>query len=304
MKLLSLLIICSFLCSCKKQPESENANSGAESNFIHYVNFESAYIRSRNVDVWLPDGYTETEKYQVLYMHDGQNIINAETSYGGQSWEVDKAISKLINDKKIAPTIVIGVWNTKDRTIEYTPKKPYQSLSHSFKQVLTEESRITKQPESDNYLKFLVEELKPFIDKTYATKKEQTYTFIAGSSMGGLISLYAMTEYPETFGGAGCISTHWPLSLKENHEQFRTSYQEYLKENAQKLSNHKLYFDYGTETLDAWYEPHQIAIDSMFYDQNVPSLNYMSVKVQGAEHNEVWWRKRFSRIAEFLLANN
>jgi enterochelin esterase-like enzyme len=161
-------------------------------------NFTSNYVDSRNVDVWLPNGYSNTQKYAVLYMHDGNMLYDAETTWNKQSWEVDEVAGKLIQEGKTKKFIVVGVWNNgQKRHPEYFPQKPYESLSPIQKDTITaqlQKAGRTKevfQPISDLYLKFLVTELKPYIDEHFSTLKDKSNTVIAGSSMGGLISMYA-----------------------------------------------------------------------------------------------------------------
>ena len=149
-----------------------------------FSNFKSQFVDARNVDVWLPDGYSDKEKYAVLYMHDGQALYDAETTWNKQAWEIDDTAGKLISENKTQKFIVIGIWNNGEkRHPEYFPQKPYESLTQIQKDTITAQlqraGRTTEvfKPVSDNYLKFLATELKPFIDKTYSTitKKENTF---------------------------------------------------------------------------------------------------------------------------------
>lgn len=198
-----------------------------------------------------------------------------------------------MQEGKIRNCIVVGIWNTSKRFTEYLPNKPFKLMPKQARDKLKAERSAEQSILSDAYLKFVVKELKPYIDQHYPTLTNRTNTFIAGSSMGGLISLYALCEYPQVFGGAACISTHWPASLKENTPDFRNAYLKYLKRHLPKPRNHKTYFDYGTETLDAWYEPHQKAVDA-FLKQKGYFPNYcLSKKFEGAAHNEASWQKRF-----------
>jgi enterochelin esterase-like enzyme len=125
---------------------------------------------------------------------------------------------------------------------------------------------------------------------------------VAGSSMGGLISLYAALEYPKVFGGAACFSTHWPLSLKENSPAFTASMVRYLDKKLPRSRKPKLYFDHGSATLDAWYEPHQLRIDSVMHAHGYDAGNWLSRSFPGAAHNEAAWKKRVPLALQFLLA--
>jgi enterochelin esterase-like enzyme len=154
---------------------------------------------------------------------------------------------------------------------------------------------------SDNYLKFLVKELKPFIDNNYATIKNRENTFIAGSSMGGLISMYAMCEYPKVFGGAACLSTHWPGVPPANYNPVPAALIQYLQKNATAPKGHKLYFDYGTATLDSFYKQYQMQVDALFASKGFTVENYFSKEFIGDAHAEYYWRKRLDIPLLFLL---
>lgn len=262
-----------------------------------YENFESRFAAPRQVDIWCPPGYSESEeRYPVLYMHDGQNLFAPLSSISGESWGMDEAIVRLMDAKKIHGAIVVGIWNTDLRWREYMPQKPYWTLAlqrHHEAFV----ARAGGNPLSDAYLTFLVEEVKPFIDLKFRTQADRLHTFVMGSSMGGLISLYAVSQYPDVFQGAGCLSTNWPAG---EHEL--------VNEMAKILpdpASHKLYFDYGTEGLDALYEPYQSQMDIRLREAGyVEEKNWITRKFDGAAHNEVAWRARVEVPLSFLLSPN
>lgn len=298
----SLLALVS--CNNGSTEKTENTNTtNREAMIEYYNNFESEYVAPRNVEVWLPAGYDTTgaTSYQVLYMHDGQNLFNPETSYANQPWCVDTVAARLIKEGKIAPVIIVGVWNTPNRFCEYQPQKPFVALDVEVQNILTQYYNCTE-PLADKYLKFLVTELKPFIDKTYPTKPDAGNTFIMGSSMGGLISWYALSEYPEVFGGAGCVSTHWPIGAKVDLPELGDSMVAYFASAFPKAGAHKVYFDYGTATLDSLYEPYQLKADSVMQQLGYEEgKDWITRKFEGAEHNEPSWRKRVHIPLEFLL---
>lgn len=273
-----------------------------------FADFKSKYVDVRNIDVWLPDGYSDNEKYAVLYMHDGQMLYDAEKSWNKTAWEVDEVAGKLLSENKTRKFIVVGIWNNdKKRHPEYFPQKPFESLTNEQKNEITvalqEKGRTTEsfQPISDNYLKFLVTELKPFIDKTFSTKKDQQNTFVAGSSMGGLISTYAICEYPKVFGGAACLSTHWPGIFKVEGNPIPEAFANYLKKNLPNPKNHKIYFDYGDQTLDALYPALQQKVDVIMKSKGFDDRNWMTKFYPGDDHSEKSWSKRLNVPLEFLL---
>lgn len=259
----------------------------------HYPDFPSKFVAPRQVDVWLPPGYESGNgRFPVLTMHDGQNLFDPATAYGGIAWAVDKAVIKLAAAHTIQPPIIVGVWNTDKRWEEYLPEKPFDGDFEAVFQEFPE--KIGGKPLSDNYLQFLVTELKPFIDRTYRTLPGRDHTFIMGSSMGGLISLYALCEYPDVFGGAGCVSTHWPA--------VDGVILDYLKKYLPRPGRHRLYFDYGTETLDALYEPYQQQVDAFMADAGyTQGRDWVTRRFDGAEHSEKSWQARVDAPLAFLL---
>lgn len=270
-------------------------------------NFPSRFVPPRNIDVWFPEGYPSAGRYQVLYMHDGQMLFDGATTWNKQEWGVDETMQRLIDQDSIPETIVLGIWNSGDnRHAEYFPQKPFMELSEEIGEMYEKENEKKKRlfsntVYSDDYLKFIVQELKPFIDSTYATRPEREATFIAGSSMGGLISWYAVTEYPEVFGGAAAISTHWPGIGPTENNPVPAMFLGYLRDNMPAPGTHKFYFDYGTKTLDALYAPHQVKVDSLMAEMGYSKENWLTRKFEGADHSENSWKKRFAIPIKFLL---
>jgi enterochelin esterase-like enzyme len=271
-------------------------------------NFPSKFISERNVEVWLPEGYDASRKYAVLYMHDGQMLYDATHSWNKQSWDVDDVASKLMKNKTVQNFIVVGIWNSgKSRHANYFPQKPYETLSleqkNNVSKQLQANGRTTDvfQPNSDNYLKFIVRELKPYIDKNYSVYKDRSHTFVAGSSMGGLISMYAICEYPTIFGGAACLSTHWPGIFTVKNNPIPEAFFNYLKTHLPDPKSHKIYFDYGDQTLDALYPPFQKKVDEIMKSKGFDIKNWQTKFFPGKDHSEKSWNKRLNIPLEFLL---
>ncbi|WP_010136925.1 alpha/beta hydrolase [Ochrovirga pacifica] len=273
-------------------------------------NFESKYVTARNIDVWLPQGYSDTSKYAVLYMHDGQMIYDseAEAAWNKQSWDVDDAIAELLKKDKIKKVIVVGIWNGgATRHFDYFPQKPFENLSQVKKDTVRAQLRKVGiankdfQPTSDNYLQFLVKELKPMIDKKYAVLTDRENTFIMGSSMGGLISFYAISEYPKVFGGAACLSTHWPGAFTLANNPIPFAFQNYLLKQLPCPENHKIYFDCGDVTLDALYPKIQQKVDKIMTQKGYSASNWQTRYFPGENHSENAWKKRVHIPLEFLL---
>ena len=305
-----LILIIAVVAACKssnhitaKSPDLELSAGSID----RFSKFPSENVPPRNIDVWLPDAYTSEGKYQVLYMHDGQMLFDAGTTWNKQEWGVDETMQRLINEGSIPPTIVVAIWNSgENRHAEYFPQKPFLELSEEIGEAYVKENEKKKglfsnTVYSDAYLRFIVEELKPFIDKKYSTIAGRESTFIAGSSMGGLISWYAVTEYPEVFGGAAALSTHWPGIADTENNPVPAMFLGYLGDNLPAPGDHKFYFDYGTETLDALYEPHQLKVDSLMRKSGFTEENWKSLKFQGADHSENSWKERLEIPFKFLL---
>ncbi len=258
--------------------------------------FESRFVDPRRVDVWLPPTYGSdpARRYPVLYMHDGQNLFDPALSYIGVDWGLDEAITRLAAEGRVREAIVVGIWNTPKRFQEYMPAK---ALSEAA--ALPDgwpDMRWMRPQEilSDRYLRFLVEELKPWVDANHATLPGREDTLIMGSSMGALISLYAIAEYPQVFGGAGAVSVHWPLG--------DGIVAEYLARHLPRRGANRLYFDYGSATLDRGYAPYQRRVDAMLRGAGWrEGEDFLSRGFPGAEHSERAWRARIGVPLEYLL---
>jgi enterochelin esterase-like enzyme len=277
-------------------------NAQVNGTLNHYENFKSAFVDARNIDIWLPDGYgsSKDKTFPVIYMHDGQNLFNPATSYGGEEWGVDEAITKLAKEKIIPEAIVVGIWNTPKRYQEYMPEEPFELLDERVKMLLFD--KFGGAPVSDDYLKFIVEELKPFIDSVYQTKPGRADTYVMGSSMGGLISLYAVCEYPQIFSGAACLSTHWIGDPDGEPHAVSDAFVSYLNQNLPDAGGHKFYFDFGTVGLDSLYQSHQQKIDRVMKAKGYKEgRDWLTKKYEGHDHNEKYWRKRIDVPLMFLM---
>lgn len=264
-------------------------------------NFPSKNIAARNVDVWLPDGYNSDKKYNVVYMHDGQMLFDSTQTWNKKEWKVDEVFSKLIREKKIEECIVVGVWNNgAERISEYFPNKIFDKLDEKTRVKLSEKYCNGKQANGDNYLKFLVSELKPYIDNSFSVYTDKDHTFAIGSSMGGLISIYAISEYPDVFGGVACLSTAWLSSIEPNYEIPSSTF-EYLKRNLCSPTGHKIYMDYGTGESDKPYELTQSFVDLIAKGKDFTDRNYMSKVYEKDQHEENAWSRRLHVPILFLL---
>lgn len=313
MRIVFSFICCVFILACKSQTTPMHVKqdnvSLAKGNLYRIENFPTQLITPRNVDIWLPENYNEKLKYQVLYMHDGQMLFDASSTWNKQEWMVDEVISDLLDNTKIDNVIVVAIWNIPEiRHTDLYPLKPLSSLSKDEKELLFTELRnnnfsinFESKINSDNYLKFIVNELKPYIDSHFSVYTDAKNTAIMGSSMGGLISMYALCEYPTIFGKAACLSTHWVGFRNFKNTPIPESFFTYLSKNLPSPTTHKIYFDYGTATLDASYLNYQNRVDEVLQQKGYADNTYKNLKFEGADHSEASWQKRIHIPIEFLF---
>lgn len=241
-------------------------------------------LSRRRVDVWLPEGFDSPRP--VLYMHDGQNLFRS-TRLIGSGWRVAETVSALATQGLIDPPIVVGITSTPNRLGDYMPQKPLQSAEGLafINSQMTLQKMKQEQFKADDYLRYMIEVVKPYIDEHYQTKPGARNTALMGSSMGGLISLYALCEYPEAFGMAGCLSTHWPITGKY--------FLDYLEEQLPAPGKHKIYFDHGDQGLDEAYAPWQARVDALFTNKGYnEGKDFQSWSFPGDSHHENYWANR------------
>ena len=267
----------------------------------------SRHVGPRHVDVWLPADYTPTKRYQVLYMHDGQNLFDGRLSYGGKVWQADAAVDKLVKAGRIADSIIVGIWNTGvERYAEYYPEKFLAFAPEATRREYVEQASNGRS-KADAYLRFVVEELKPAIDRRYATKPGPESTFIVGSSMGGLISIYALCEYPQVFGGAAGLSTHWvgkPTAW--GRERVRNAVlplaaMSYLSQKLPPAGSHRIYTDRGDDWLDSLYAPAHLMVAEVLRERGYTATSAMTPVVPGTGHSEADWAARLDPLLLFLM---
>ncbi len=255
--------------------------------------FPSRFVQARDIEVYLPAGYDGSRRYPVCYMHDGKNLFSAERSYSGE-WGVDEALDTLGYE-----LIVVGIANNGLRVHVYMPGKPYAGVAGSRHASAPQDpARFGHEKGeviSDDYLRFLVQELKPWVDARYATLPDKAHTYIAGSSMGGLISCYALGEYPEVFGAAACLSIHLP-ALDGVFLEYLASGKPSAAQGA------RLWLDRGDRDLDATYAPYMDRAGALLQQNGWVEGPQFSMRVyEGTTHHESDWRRRMPEVLRFLL---
>lgn len=249
---------------------SKKATSSASKNvrIVETTFFIPQLNRSRRIWVYLPDGYaTAKTRYPVLYIQDGQNVFEDSSSFSGE-WGVDEFLDSTGKKK----CIVVAIDNGGDKRLnEYNP---------------FDNARFGK-GEGDAYLDFIVHTLKPYIQKKFRTIKSFKNTFIAGSSMGGLISMYAVLKYPKVFGGAGVFSpSFWITSEIDN----------YIEQKAKKVKS-KIYFYAGMEEGESMV-PGMLKVFEQMARKSKARMTTV-IRSEG-KHNEATWRKEFPFFYQWL----
>jgi len=255
------------------QSELQNhPGTGITGSVRYHRQINYSNLLPRDVIVWLPPGYKQRkdQRFPVLYMHDGQNIIDPATSFIGIDWQVDETVDSLIRINKTEPFIVVGIYNTRDRNAEYSPGI-----------------------KGTAYMDFIVKKLKPFIDKTYRTNPDRINTATAGSSMGGLISMMLLWEHSEVFSKAACFSP-----------AFKTDYVDYASHVRKTNTSYpilSLYIDNGGVGLEERLQP---GITDMLEALKEKSIEFNYIKDKTAEHNEAAWARRFHIPLNMFFSNN
>lgn len=240
----------------------------------HSFEMWSPQLRNRRtIDVYLPESYGEgRRRYPAVYMQDGQNLSDPSTAFAGNTWSLEDGLAWLA-ERGLEP-IVIGVHNTPQRLAEYSP---FPDPKHGG-------------GDGDRYARFLIDTLKPRIDAAFRTRKDRDSTVVGGSSMGGLISLYAFFRRPSVFGRAAVISPSiWfgGQAILPFVERARTT-------------RGRLYLDVGTaegaDTLQ-----HARAMNRVLRRKGYRKETFAYQECEGARHTESDWAWRLPQALEFLL---
>lgn len=276
-------------------------------NLERIETFPSDHVLERRVDLWTPE--KSEGPYTLLIMHDGQMLFQSDSTWNKQEWGVDECLDSLIAQKRIPNVMVVGIWNLYEhRHRNYFPQKPFESLGQSTQDSLLhlkkngqDAALFSAAPNSDDYLRFIFEELLPYIKEHYSIRENEVY--MMGSSMGGLISMYAALEYPSQLKGVACLSTHWPGVWQNEANPIPDAFLEYMAKHQAEAEQSKWYFDRGDATLDSLYQPHQDRVDVLINSWDLKPRQFQSLAIPGAAHREIDWRERLPQILLFLLGS-
>ena len=270
------------------QPDRDPNSSITGDLRIH--DFASRILRNtRKLRVWLPPGYdapTNTNRYPVLYLQDGQNLFDRVTAFGGVEWQVDETADFLIREGKIPPMIIVGIDNTgRDRLREYIP---YRSFNPPV-----------LRPQGKRYADFMLREVLPFMEREYRLAKGPEHTGIGGSSLGGLISLYTAMEGKGIFGKL----------LIESPSLFVAG-RAILRE-ARSLVDwpHRVYLGVGTretgnEAKDAFVVEDVQELEAILRRRGLGQDRLLVNVQEGAPHSEGAWASRFPEALSFLFGEH
>lgn len=266
----------------------------------------------RDIWIWLPPSYASNpeRRYPVLYMHDAENIFDRRLSNFDKEWGVDESITRMAQRGDLREWIVVGLRSPVDRYQTLFPQKIYDLLPQEYRDRVTgiEFSGIEagKPLRGDRYAEMLAVQLKAEIDRKFRSLTGPADSAVMGSSMGGLMSLYVIAEYPHVFGQAAGLSTHLPLAGPEGGDpdqraiEVANAFREYLSSSAIDPARNRIYIDHGTATLDASYPPYFKAFDAMMQDRGWALPAYESRAFFGAEHEENAWAQRIDIPLSFL----
>lgn len=286
------------------QPEDA---ADAMGRFVEIPQMTPPGLPAQRLTIWLPPGYDRTaRRYPVLYMHDGHNLFDLAHSNFNKIWAADKAMLQAMRHG-IDAHIIVGIWAPgADRYRQYLPQFAAERAEGALAQGIAQLA-AAKPILSARYLEWLADELKPWVDRHYRTRSGAVDTAIAGSSMGGLMSCYAIVERPDIYGRAACVSAHWPMIFPGPEDASRAAasaiWTQWLAAKLGPANGRRVWMDHGTATLDQYYAPYQAVVDQQFLAAGWQrGSEWRSEVYVGAEHEENAWRDRLLAILIWLLA--
>ena len=300
------LAICALgllLSACGVESLPKPAGS---SETIELTGLKAEGLPAQTMTIWLPPEYsTDTKKrFPVLYMWDGQNLFDPTKTHYGKAWMAQDVLTDLVAKGEAEPHIIVGIHSPPglDRYRVYVPQFA-QLASGAVAQNIAE---MAGGPiASKLQLDWVADELVPRIDRDYRTLEAPGSRTIAGASMGGVMSCYAIVARPDTFGRAGCVSAHFALVAPDvasaNEALIARLWDTYLDANLGAPVGRRVWMDHGTEMLDSYYAPWQVFVAEDFKRLGwVEGTDFTARVYQGAEHDENFWRERMPEMLRWL----
>jgi predicted alpha/beta superfamily hydrolase len=267
--------------SIASNPPAADVTHTLTGEFRRHHNVPSQFLApDRDVIVYLPPHYGAeiARRYPVLYLHDGQNLFDAATAFGGQEWGVDETVQRLIEAGGLDPLIIVGIYNTGEHRIdEYTP---------------TVDPKQKRGGKADLYGRFIVEELKPLIDRHYRTLAGPEDTGLGGSSLGGLVTLYLGLKYPQVFSRLMVMSP----SVWWDHGVILR-----VVQSLKAKPSTRIWLDIGTK--EGKFTPGQVRTlrDHLVAQGWRLGADLKFLQVKGGQHNEADWGQRVEPALKFLF---
>jgi len=263
--------------------------SSSPGKVIKIVGIKSQFLElPRNLYVYLPHGYDEeNSNYPVIYIQDGNNLFSKSAS-SGHNWKLDLILNNLIESKIIPKVIVIGIGNTANRSSEY---EPY---------VITAPKSVENlYPIADKYLKFVCDELIPYVESNFRVIQEPKSRTIGGSSYGGTFSLYAAIKRPEMFGTILALSPSlWPgIKDKPGDEKILQDF-----ENAELNKKQNIYFDLGAKEGPSGYIEDVSKRLITILEKSLPKNQIKFVFDPNGEHGEEAWTQRIPDALSWIFS--
>ncbi len=264
--------------------------------------FPTSQMGNPTVEILTPINVRYEERFPVIYMLDGQNLfheITASTNSERPDWQVDEVLDSMHLATGMDKAIVVGIHSDPvDRTHHFTPDRPARTESAEASQEGDDIEGRSKhhRPQAKDYLRFIVDELKPYIDANFKVKREKEATFIAGADLAGLTSTYAICEYPDVFGGSASLSPSWSI--------LDDAIISYLTDHLPDPTTHRIFFDHFRSDIDLVSSRYQEEVDDIVIAKGYDRNSNWNTRVLGATESEHRWRNRLTAALQFLLDIN
>ena len=273
---------------------------------VDVASLEAEGLPQQRVTIWLPPEYDSQPKkhFSVLYMWDGQNLFDPAQTHYGKAWMVQEVLNGMVARGEAEPHIVVGIWSPpgKDRYRIYVPQFAAGARGELAKDV----AGMAGGPiASQLQLDWVADTLVPRIDSEYRTRAGADGRTIAGASMGGVMSCYAIIERPDIFGHSGCVSAHLALASPDlapaHRDQIAGLWDGYLDAKLGKPDGRRVWMDHGTQKLDSYYAPWQVMVAHDLSERGwQEGEDYTARVYEGAEHDEIFWNARMAEMLRWL----